>query len=410
MSIIEKTAWFLFCLTCIVVAFVQPYLFTVYGHQADTYGGLLCAVSLMMAVAAARTIGVSLNPSYLVISLVLLLLAMISGAHSSTPVASSIRSFFLMASGLGGFWCSQILLQSESGRRAFKWICTAILVGYLAISLLTYFVWGKTIHNLIDPNPNTLIIRILLLSLGPIALIGARKPISVIFGILLLCLSYVALLVDAIGFNRFIHTMSIIILVSWLLISVFGRWTKMQLALVLAAGAVTIVTAVYVFSPLNVKLQTIMNDHRTRYRFESYQFSWHIAKQHPVFGIGLETRLTKFLWNYDSKLTGWPNRQFFTDMVNRINSPDNMYLAFMVYLGLPFLLVYIFALLALLWKLLRISWRPPPAFGIHPLAILIPVVASLMHFVDLDALLYGDINWYFHILLGLIPANIVARK
>jgi len=315
-----------------------------------------------------------------------------------------------MASGLGGFWCSQILLQSEPGKRAFIGLCTAILVGYLALSLLTYFVWGKTIHYLIDPNPKTLIIRILLLSLGPIAMIGTRKPVNVIFGILLLCLSYVALLLDAISFNRFIHTMSIIILVSWLLIAVFGRWSKLQLALVLVSGVVTIITAVYVFSPLNVKIQTIMNDHRTRYRFESYPFSWHIAKQHPVVGIGLDTPLTKFLWNYDSRLSGWPNRQFFTNMVHSINSPDNMYLAFMVYLGLPFLLIYLCALFALLWKLLRIAWRPPPAFGIHPLAILIPVVASLMHFVDLDALLYGDINWYFHILLGLVPASITAKK
>jgi O-antigen ligase len=217
-------------------------------------------------------------------------------------------------------------------------------------------------------------------------------------------------LLDAIGFNRFIHTMSVIIVVSWFLSSVFGRWSKLQLALVIVGGAVTIITAVYVFSPWDVKLKTIMSDQRTRYRLESYPFSWHIVKQHPLLGVGLDTPLTEFLWNYDSKLTRFPSRQFYVNMVHTINSPDNMYLAFMVYFGLPFLLIYVCALLALLWKLLRIAWRPPPDFGIHPLAILIPVIAAMMHFVDLDALLCGDINWYFHVLLGLIPATVEARK
>lgn len=410
MSTPEKIAWFFFSLTCVVVAFVQPYLFTLYGHPADIYGGLLCAISLMTALAAARTIGVSPKPSYLVISLALLLLAMISGAFSSTSFGSSVRSFSLMSTGLAGFWCSQILLQSESGKRAFMWLCAAILAGYLALSLLTYFVWDKTIHYMIDPNPRTLIIRILLLSLGPIAIMATRKTANVLLGILLLSLSYVALLLDAIGFSRFIHTMSIILLTSWVLVSVFGKLSKLKLTLLLLSGVIAILTAVYVFSPIQHRVQIIMNDNRTLYRVENYPFSWHIAKEHPVVGIGLDTSLTHFLWNYDSKLTRWPNRQLFGDMIKTINSPDNMYLAFMVYLGLPFLLLYVVSLFVLLWKHLRITWRPPPDIGIHPLAILIPVVAAMMHFVDLDGLLYGDINWYFHVLLGLIPATTTSGK
>jgi len=410
MSTVEKIAWFFFSLTCVVVAFVQPYLFTLYGHQTDIYGGLLCAISLMAAIAAARTVGVTLKPSYLIISLVLLLLAMISAVSSSTPIGSSVRSFSLMSTGLAGFWCSQILLQSESGKRGFVWLCTAILTGYLAISLLTYFVWGKTIHYLIEPNPRTLINRILLLSLGPIAIITSRKPGKFLLGSLLLSLSYVALLLDAIGFSRFIHTMSIILLISWLLVSLFGRLTKLKLALLLLSGVIAILTAVYVFSPIQYRVQIIMNDTRTLYRLENYPFSWHIAKEYPITGIGLATPLGRFLWNYNLKLVRWPYPKLFPDMINQINSPDNTYLAFMIYLGLPFLLLYVFSLLVLLWKLLRIAWHPPPDIGIHPLAVLIPVVAAMMHFVDLDGRLYADINWFFHVVLGLIPAQITSGK
>jgi len=257
---------------------------------------------------------------------------------------------------------------------------------------------------------------------------------------------------DAIGFNRSLYTASIILLTSSLLLLVFGRWSKIQLVLVLSTGAVAVITAVYVFSPILSKVLhprafkeetlaiagrdagrnhdtvaagvpaghvhwyesalvlTIVNDNRIRYRLENYPFAWHIVKQHPVIGIGLETPLNQFLWNYEPRLTQWPNRQLFGEMVRKINSLDNMYLAFMVYLGLPFLLVYVFALLVLLWRLLRIAWRPPPGFGIHPLAILIPLVASMMYFVDLDGLLHGDINWYFHVLLGLIPVYSASSK
>ena len=226
----------------------------------------------------------------------------------------------------------------------------------------------------------------------------------------MLGLSYVALLVDAISFSRFIHTVSIIVLVSWILVSIFGRWTKLRFALLLLSGVVVMATAVYVFSPVQPKIHTIMNDTRTLYRLENYPFSWHIAREHPVIGIGLETPLKEFLWSYSLRVDRWPNPKFFGQMVARINSPDNAYLAFMVYLGLPFLILYAFALVVLFWKFMRIAWRRPPWFGLPPLAILIPVTAALMHFMDLDGLLYGDINWYFHVLLGLIPAYATVRS
>jgi hypothetical protein len=410
MSLIEKTAWLLFCLTCVTIAFVQPYLFTIYGHQADIYGGLLCALSLLTALLAARSAGVRLKRSYLVMSLALLFLAMISGAYSSTSTSSSIRSFFLISCGLGGFWCSQVLLRNDEGKRVFMWLCVAILLGYLVMSLLTYLVLGKTLHYLIDPNSTTLINRILLLSFGPLALIGSRGRLNAVLGVLLLGFSYVALLVDATTFSRFIHTVSIIVLVSWILVSIFGRLTKLRFALLLLSGMVVMATAVYVFSPVQPKIHTIMNDTRTLYRLENYPFSWHIAREHPVVGIGLETPLKEFLWNYSLRVHRWPSPSFFGQKVARINSPDNSYLAFMVYLGIPFLILYGFALVVLLWKLMRIAWRRPPWFGLPPLAILIPVTAALMHFMDLDGLLFGDINWYFHVLLGLIPANATVRS
>jgi len=231
-----------------------------------------------------------------------------------------------------------------------------------------------------------------------------------IFGIVLLGTSYLVILGDAVFFGRFIHTAVIIFVVLALLALVARRWRLRELVLVFFGGVITVVVAAYVFHPVSEKVRIILGDTRTLYRIESYPSSWHIASQHPLFGIGLGSRVSNYLEDYHSLYAQWPTPKLFKQMVAEINNPDSAYPALMIFLGIPFTVIYLFALLVLLGMLFRALWRPPPSMVFHPLALAVPILASMMHFVDLEGLLYDDISWFFHILLGMIPISTSAEN
>jgi len=138
------------------------------------------------------------------------------------------------------------------------------------------------------------------------------------------------------------------------------------------------------------------------YRLENYGFSWSIAVRHPVLGIGLRAPREEFLNDYEIKYP-YVTREKFADSVKGITTSDNIFLTFMADLGFPFLLLYSFSLIVLLIRLVRRVVAPPSASFLPPLALLLPVSAGLLYFQVYDGLLFPQISWFFHILLGLIP-------
>jgi hypothetical protein len=75
----------------------------------------------------------------------------------------------------------------------------------------------------------------------------------------------------------------------------------------------------------------------------------------------------------------------------------------MVGFGLPFAALYLFALVFLLIRLLRATFRPDPNSLIPPIALLIPITGAVLHFMMMDIVLMPTIAWFFHVLLALIP-------
>jgi hypothetical protein len=60
--------------------------------------------------------------------------------------------------------------------------------------------------------------------------------------------------------------------------------------------------------------------------------------------------------------------------------------------------------------LVGLYFHPDPGLPINCFALLLPILASLMYFQLFDALLFPQICWFFHIVLGLIPTGSRRRQ
>jgi O-antigen ligase len=385
----EKIIWIFFAGTCIQLVFQHPSVSLVAGERANLFSGLLCFLTLMVAVAFSGRGALRLRLPECLISLGLAVVAGVSGAFSLTPLPSSFRVFVLLASGLGGFWCARILLQTPENQRRFTWLCLWLLGGLLAVSFVGFF-QTRYIEYYICDRSHPLTNVILLLSFAPLTLLGQKSRSLKGLGIILLALSYLILCLS--------ERISVVFIPLGVCLAavLFGtlRWKSFVLVALIMALVVGAVHQKIIWHKLSPTYPA--------YRVEYFRFSWSIVKQHPLLGIGLRSPRDKFLEDYQPFFPSL-TKQEFTRVASYIVSADNQFLTFLVGLGAPFTLIYLAALGMLLARLVGLALKPPPGRFFHPLALLFPLTVALVHFQFYDGLLFPQSCWFFHVLLGLIP-------
>jgi hypothetical protein len=359
------------------------------GDRSNLFSGLLCFLTLMVAVVWGRRGAINLRSPEFLISAALAVVAGVSGLFSFTPFSSSLRVFVLLASGLGGFWCARILLQTPANQRRLTWLCLWILGGLLVVSFLGYLKTGY-IEKFISDRSHPVTNMILLLSFAPLALLGQKSRSLMVWGLTLLGLSYIMLCL-----SERISVVFIPLGVS-LVGALFGtlRWKNFVLVCLVMALVVGIFHQKIIWHKLSIDYPA--------YRVENFPFSWSIAKKYPWLGIGLRSSRDKFARDYQPTYPTITQKQF-ARTTHDIVSADNQFLTFMVGLGLPFTLAYLGALGMLLARLVGLALKPPPGLFLHPLVLLLPLTMGLVHFQFYDGLLFPQSCWFFHLLLGLIP-------
>jgi O-Antigen ligase len=396
--------WGLFCLTCLHMILLEPYAILIPGERTNLFSGLGCLPILITAFILGRPAAAKPRPVEVIVSVALTALAIVSSLLSSAPQSAIVRAFTMMSSSLAGYWCSRLLLGTKEDRIFFCRFCLGLLCLALALALAGLKVSGQ-IDWFVGTHWHERASLITLLSFAPLALLWSRSRPLIILAVIVLGLCYVTLVIS--GLNRGTKSVVIIPVILLLIAACWRRWPIKHSALILGLLCLMSVIAV---AHLRFRAQGFDLQHESlAYRAENVFFSWRIAVRHPIFGIGLWAPRDKYLENYNMTYP-YVSKETFKEWVMTLRTSENSVLTFLVDLGFPFVIIYCFVLVAIVLRLVRMAFKPPEGFFPHPLALLLPITAAILHFQVFDGLFHPQVGWFFHVLLGmvLVPSEVTV--
>ena len=322
---------------------------------------------------------------------------------------------FLM-SGISVFLTTFFLFQSEKNKEKFFLLCTFyffILVIYGFFEFYQLLTIPYTRPNpplrilLFSSNPIPAGSILILLSLGPISLLTYFKSgwernlliSSLVFGIL------VIILIEKRG-----PLLGLMLMTFLWAITNRKRLVAFLLTSLIAGG---IIYNVKDQIPIELK-NRMQNEQTVLVRLEFFFIAMEVLKEKPLFGLGFNSPLSKFIPNdYQAKI--FPENKYkhktkhnynekisFINMITGVTVFDNMALTFLGETGGLFSAAY-FCLIFYLIKNKATYCREDEKrrFGL----LLIVLSGFLVHSITFDSLKYPHLNWIFHSFLGLLAQS-----
>lgn len=375
-------AFGLLLLASIQAAFLAPYFILVPGERVNLFTPLLTLLpALVAAFGSPRATGQRSCLPWAALGIGLGVAAL----SSEVPAPSLLRAFAFYAPAVSGLICAWLLFRGGEGLELFfncLTACFAVLTG-------AHFVFG-TDTPLFGLHHHALAGMLLLLAAGPLRLCHTRRGPVRWAAVLLLCLGY--------GLCLSVGSRYLALLPLALIPLLWGLGIlRPKAALAGTLGAV-LVGAMFFYS-FPAKIPRMSGYESTFYRLEGIPASLELVRQHPLLGIGIRAPRAHMLLQYEP-VFGMADKQTFLEVVQRNITADNQYLSLLVDIGLPLGLLYF----VLIWQLLRgylITALHDKAQESTGMVLLIPLTASLIHFLIYDGLYYPQISWFFHLLLGI---------
>lgn len=392
------------CLTTFQLVFQQPYLVILPGERAKVFSATLCWITLLLVVLACRGEKRARFGIDFWISLVLAVIAILSGIFSIAPRQSLERVFVILSAGLGGYWVAKLLLNRSEFQKIFQWLVSGLLLCVIVLALVGLYLTGKP-HEFLDSHWHPVGSRLLVMAFAPLSLALGKKRVERVVGATILFLDIFAIYI--VGRYAFIQSIMVIPAIVALIAFLVFRWNGISRQILAAVLILTIGAGIF-FAYLNPK--NLDRDHiSVAYRIESLFFSVHIAAIHPWLGNGLWAPRDSFLQDYAMRYP-FVSKDVFSQWVTNQRTSEDLYLTFLADLGIPFFVLYFGSVLYILMRLLRLSLRPGSTMAFHPAAILLPLIAECLRFIIVDDLFEPQISWFFHILLGLAAVGIAASR
>ena len=393
----EKVAFALLLVTSVHLAILQPYVTLLSDSRVNLFSGLVCLAALIAAVIFGRKDGLHWKSPEILFSIGMAGLMVLSAWTSETTNSAALRALVVGASGLGGYWSARLLVRDDRRRRILVWCAWILFAVVVALAALGLALNGQ-VHRFLDSHWHPAGGRIILLAFAPMALSFSPKKTVRMLSLVILALGYVVLLWA--GRTSGMESVVMIPPGMCLLFIAIRPWGRKALVVL---AAVLLIMSIALGLLLRANAVNFGKAHiSVAYRLENVMFSWHIAKQHPVLGIGLWSPRDAYLKDYE---ISYPHltKEMFSKWTHDLRTSENSLLTFMTDLGFPFLLLYLAAFLMILWRFLTVSLSEG-RFGIPPPALLLPVMGAFMHLQVYEGFFQPQVNWFFCLLWGLAPA------
>lgn len=391
----QRAAFALVLFTTFQACFLFPSVTLVPGERTNLFTGLLCGISLLGAWLFTEGMEKRLRSRGIWLSLALVALGGASILASHESLTAFYRGSVALASSLGGYWCGRIVLGEPAWRRLFAKCCLVLLVA-LGVLCIGGVLYDGNINDLLrGTGKHPLANRIMLLWFAPLAFIATGTGLQRLLSWGAMALSYGAILLSGL---RTTVLMPVVLGVASILLGILPlRWTLAALvvSVLLAAGFFTMF-------PEEFKVITTSDREEVYYRLENYPFSLHIVEKHPLLGVGLRTDRMPFYEDYEVLYPHVSRRQF-KESMQAIVTSENSLLTMMTGFGLPFTIIYLAGLLWTYGCLIISMVRLPSSQSMALLSLFLPITAGLTYAQIYDAVMYPQICWLFHLLLGMAP-------
>nr|WP_319543120.1 O-antigen ligase family protein [uncultured Pseudodesulfovibrio sp.] len=382
-------------LMCAHAAFLTPYIVLVHGERTNLFTSLLTLATFFVVVFISRRtfsdFGGWLWSSWEPCAwLTLGGLVVLSGFLSPERTASLYRSFAFFAPAFAGYWCGRVLLGDAFWQRYGATLFTALF----AVLALGQIVYGAGLA-FIAVHHHAMANMLIVLAVGPLTFfIRAKTKGKRIIWLGMLSLGFWAAYLVGSRFT---------ILLPFVLLPLFACFGCIRKRYTCVATVIFLGVAVFFFFQNPSKMLHLKNYESIFYRVEGVPTAAHIAKQHPFFGIGLRASRAPYLEDYEmhSDLT---DRDTYMRVVRNNVTSDNMLSTMVVGLGLLPTLLYV-AMLAVYGRRVVSSFEPAQCGGLDNRMIGLALFSCLIHFTIQDGLLYPQLSWYFHLLLGVASAK-----
>nr|WP_321258599.1 O-antigen ligase family protein [uncultured Pseudodesulfovibrio sp.] len=379
---------FLVSFVCFQSVFLTPYVIIVSTDRSNLFTPILAGTALVIIAftQGRRTVFAKWD--------VLLWLAlgatMAYGVTLTTDVPSSAyRAFSLYIPALSGYWVGRLLSYDQYWKKMAPYIMSGLFFLMSSIQIINGV--GAPILQL---HHHALSNLLLLLAVGPATFL-MRGPLYIKAACAtILSMGYFACYIVG---SRFTVVLPI------LLLPLMSILKLLRFKWLLIAGIPFLAAACIFFIQKPEKILKIHDYESVFYRVEGLPAAIHLIKKHPFFGIGLRTEREPYLEDY--KMTfDMTSRERFMLVVRKNVTQDNMLMTLLVGLGIIPTLLYLGLIWAYLRRLIKAikTQRDGP---LNSIALAFALCASVLHFSVQDGLLYPQVSWLFHLLIGMIPSK-----